>query len=77
MATGDTRAWAGAAARVVSRGAAGSADAAVNLTTRQFVNALGDITRSIDPNGRERTLEYNTLGELVREIDPMVTLRYE
>ncbi len=58
----------------VTRGASGSTDPTVNLTTSYLVNALGQVTRMIDPMGHAYDTEYNNLGEVVRTIEPPVTL---
>jgi RHS repeat-associated protein len=59
----------------ITRGADGSLHPAVNLTERQRVNPLGQVTQTIDPKGHARDFEYNAAGELVRVLEPEVTLR--
>jgi RHS repeat-associated protein len=58
----------------VTRGFTGSRDPAAGLTTSFMVNALGMVTRIVDPGGQVYDRELNDLGELVREIEPEVTL---
>ncbi|MCL4177685.1 MAG: hypothetical protein KJ072_08035 [Verrucomicrobia bacterium] len=56
------------------RGATGSADGELNLTTRYRVNALGQPTQIEDPLGRVLDIYYNVLGDPAETRQPEVTL---
>jgi RHS repeat-associated protein len=55
-------------------GAVGSADPVTSLTTAYKVNALGMVTRGIDPRGLVTDYQYDTLGERILLTEPSVTL---
>jgi RHS repeat-associated protein len=58
----------------ITRGAEGSADQAVGLTTTRKVNALGTLTEMIDPRDLVTDYQYDEMGELNLMMMPSVTL---